>query len=370
VQSIGVETSRRKTQESILVEEENMSRDKSDQVSQATAAAIDINRIEALGSEVMSAVKTLRELLDARASALEACRSALEEHYTKLSEDRSEFDKQQNELCDELEVREREVVDREARCRELQETLDEMTQGHEADVAAFREQEEQLTARLQDVQVREEGLAGRESDITRQEEQFAEKQQQIKQQLSSLEAGRQKLTEASARFEEERAEWEASHAEIAKSQETLNREQAQLEKTRSDVMAQRDELVLERQAIETRESELSKLAKSLDQQRLEIEEQQKQVTLFEQEWRARMNELSGVRSSLNDLQNELTLELGNMTEQKETLLPKYGASKGGEGNAAADGGLPQVSEQQREAVERFQKLCRDAKRRAIGSDQM
>jgi hypothetical protein len=83
-----------------------------------------------------------------------------------------------------------------------------------------------------------------------------------------------------------------------------------------------------------------------------------------------MNELSGVRSSLNDLQNELTLELGNMTEQKETLLPKYGASKGGEGKAVADGGLPQVSEQQREAVERFQKLCRDAKRRAIGSDQM
>ena len=53
----------------------------------ATAAdpAVDLAKIEATGHDVVSAMQSVRELLEARAQVLESCRKALEEYANRLT---------------------------------------------------------------------------------------------------------------------------------------------------------------------------------------------------------------------------------------------------------------------------------------------
>jgi len=81
-----------------------------------------------------------------------------------------------------------------------------------------------------------------------------------------------------------------------------------------------------------------------------------------------MREVTTARDSLVALQGQLDSELGKVVEQKNDLLPQYGLPEGESPNAENTAqGVPQVDDQEaRESLGRFQKLCRDAKRRAIG----
>jgi len=87
-----------------------------------------------------------------------------------------------------------------------------------------------------------------------------------------------------------------------------------------------------------------------------------------------MREIDQARTSLTSLQNQLEQELDKASEQRGELLPKYGLTE-----QEAEQGQPPVAdvpsspkttaaeEEARSALERFQKLCRDSRRRAIGS---
>ena len=88
---------------------------------QAVNSEFDLQQLQQLGHDVTEAMKTLRELLNARADALEACRIALVEHYATLDQERASFDEKRNELCESMEQREAQIREQEAESRKLKE---------------------------------------------------------------------------------------------------------------------------------------------------------------------------------------------------------------------------------------------------------
>lgn len=75
-----------------------------------------------------------------------------------------------------------------------------------------------------------------------------------------------------------------------------------------------------------------------------------------------MKELDAARESLGAIQRQLEQELDKAAAQRDDLLPRIGGSGGA--HVPSPGPAEQKS---RESIERFQKLCRDAKRKAIGA---
>ncbi len=97
----------------------------------------------------------------------------------------------------------------------------------------------------------------------------------------------------------------------------------------------------------------------------ELSALQSQLELAQQGWQAKMEELERSRKSLADLQREVEGEVSKVASETSELMPRYGVTEHG---VAATGGLPKVgSAKHRGSVERFQKLRRDAKRKAIGA---
>ncbi len=81
-----------------------------------------------------------------------------------------------------------------------------------------------------------------------------------------------------------------------------------------------------------------------------------------------MPELNLVQAINLALQQEMEAELRRISESKNELLPSYGVTEEKlHPGQPADAGVPQVvDEEARESIQRFQKLCRDAKRRVVG----
>src|SRR5262245_3433486 len=85
----------------------------------STQQGVDLPQIESLGRGVITAMQTVRELLQARAAALEACRDALDQHYQQLQSEQKAFADRETELCRQFEDREQQLSKREAGCEEL-----------------------------------------------------------------------------------------------------------------------------------------------------------------------------------------------------------------------------------------------------------
>ena len=97
----------------------------------------------------------------------------------------------------------------------------------------------------------------------------------------------------------------------------------------------------------------------------ELSTLQSQLELAQQGWKAKMEELERSRKSLADLQREVEGEVRKVQSGTSELMPQYGITERG---AAPTGGLPKLGNAKpRGSVERFQKLRRDAKRKAIGA---
>jgi hypothetical protein len=89
---------------------------------------------------------------------------------------------------------------------------------------------------------------------------------------------------------------------------------------------------------------------------------------LQEEWQTRMRELEGTRESVARLQQQLQAEIEQLAAQKSDLLPRAGSGSEGDSDEKSDHDLPNVADQKaRQSLQRFQKLCRDAKRRAIGT---
>ena len=118
-----------------------------------------------------------------------------------------------------------------------------------------------------------------------------------------------------------------------------------------------------------RESALGEQSALLEAQRAELDQQQNRVSSMQQEWDTKMCELETAQEHLAVLKKRLNDELGRLTDQKDDLLPRYGVEDGqSPAEARADAELPKLEDTKaRKSLERFQKLCRDAKRKSIGA---
>jgi peptidoglycan hydrolase CwlO-like protein len=121
-------------------------------------------------------------------------------------------------------------------------------------------------------------------------------------------------------------------------------------------LEQREAQVVERQG--TLELRIQQLAKQKDE-----------MIALRQRWEAKINELNAASTNLTTLREQLVEEVGHISNERTDLLSRFGLTERSWGRGAeANGGVPPTAEPPVSAsVERYQKLCRDARRRAIGT---
>jgi chromosome segregation ATPase len=269
-------------------------------------AADDLKQVEIMGKDVLHSIQSLRELLDARATAIIDCRKSLEEQCAQFEEDRTNFSRERTDLCETYEKREKELATLEAHLKET-----------EADISA--------------------------------------KAAAIDEDRRNFEATNQKMIEQSAKYQEEIAELDRRKSELAQAEENINHERSQVETAQESLSIQQNEVLQKQEEMKKREAEISNLTQMLEQKGQEIEAREAALAATQQEWNERLKEFATTRNSLASLQQELAKELTQVSsQQKDELLPTLNA--------------PGASDEAKASMERFQKLCRDARRKAIGAD--
>ncbi len=123
-----------------------MSQDVTMPVAENEHSSIDPAELESLGQEVIAAMRAMRELLAARATALDECRDALGAFHQRLQHENEQLSERESELCDQFEKRRAEVEDREKRCVGQQQRLDEIAESNGVQAEALREQQAAIEA--------------------------------------------------------------------------------------------------------------------------------------------------------------------------------------------------------------------------------
>lgn len=265
-----------------------------------------LQQVELMGKDVLQSIQSLRELLDARAAALSDCRKALENEYAQLNLERSNFVKEQMELCATYEVKEKELSERESRLKESEELLATKS------AAIEKEQKEFESSHLK----------------------IIEQTEQIQQQINELDRRKSEINEAEEKFARERSQLEAGQEALANAKNEIAQKQEELKK---------------------REMEISNLTAMLEQKRKEIETREAALAATQHEWDERMKDFTITQNALASLQHELSKELSQVCNNgNETVLTTLSTAE--------------VNNQAKASMERFQKLCRDARRKAIGAD--
>ena len=86
-------------------------------------SGFDLDALRRTGDDILARMKSLRELLDARAAALEECRTALETYHGELRKETEHLTKHEQELCEQFETRETQLARRESTCGEKESTF-------------------------------------------------------------------------------------------------------------------------------------------------------------------------------------------------------------------------------------------------------
>ena len=335
---------------------------------QSSSTDFDSKRIEMMGQEVVGAMRGLRELLDARAKALEACRLALADEYRKLDEERSSFSIEQLELCERIEQREAELAAREKEYEGLKVQAEQLASTQKSQLEELRQRDEQANLRLAEMDKKVEELTARESAATAAMQKVEEQRMALEKERLDIEEARKEFGQASANMDEARARIAQKQQDIAKFEASVTTQQQQLAEQQKAFAAQQDALAQERKATESRRVELESIAQQLEAGRQELASQREMLAASQTEWDVKLRELQAASSSLASLQKHLDVEINTISEQTDELLPQYGVTRESANQGApADKGMPTAQEHAaNESLERFQKLCRDAKRRAIG----
>ena len=117
----------------------------------------------------------------------------------------------------------------------------------------------------------------------------------------------------------------------------------------------------------SQESELAKLAETLEARRTDLDRDHADLAGARHEWDQRMAELDAARESIAALQAELERKVTEVSSRRDDLRVQYEPRADRPGGALpASGGVPQAEATDRESLGRFQKLCRDARRRVVG----
>ena len=86
-----------------------MNQDVTTPVAENEHSSINPAELESLGQEVIAAMRAMRELLAARATALDECHNALGEFHQHLQHEKVQLSERESELCDQFEKRRAEV---------------------------------------------------------------------------------------------------------------------------------------------------------------------------------------------------------------------------------------------------------------------
>lgn len=324
---------------------------------------VDVRAVEAMGKELVASMQTVRELLEARTDALETCRAALEAHHQKMVADGKALGELETQTCGEIENRLAEVSKREEACGRREKEL-------HAAVKAKDETTQQVLKHKTDVENQEKDIADREHTVLSMSEELKADRQKLEDDRTRFEESTHQLTADSTKFLQDRAHWESRHAEINAQEMKLAQTRKTLDDDMQKFVSDRENMARDRKAQATREQELSALSGALEKRKLDIERRESSAGEYERQWDEKLRELNIARDALSSLQRQLESELTKVVGQRDDLLPRFGVSETDVKQGAPankDVPTPPADQEARASLERFQKLCRDAKRRAIGA---
>jgi len=339
-------------------------------------SGLDPTRVASMSREVVGAVQMIRDMLKARADALETCRATLVQEQARLAEQREQFEEDRLALCEEYDAREAEVAEREKRYEGVEERVRSLTEAFQEETRSIGQRYEEVCAQAVATEAKAQELAARERVLEELEKEFSEQKSQFEARIASLDADREKLRvsgkqlgEAKARFLKEHDDWQVARDEHTHAVAKFEEDCKALADAEEELQVRVRTLNSERQQLVQRESLLAEKEGTLELRLNEAEQQKRELLTLRQRWEDKIGELSDASTSLASLQEQLTVEMGNITTDRSELLARFGLSEKGWNNGQVpDGGLPAKMDQPEPvAIERYQKLCRDARRRAIGA---
>jgi chromosome segregation ATPase len=347
------------------------------------------------GRDILTAVQSVREVLKARGEALEAFRKVLVEQHRELEVSKAEFAEQQNELCDGFEAREGSLAQREDALHSLEKDLNAARSEHEQEVARFGNRHtelEDLSARLD---IRGAALDERESAVDVRESASHKEFEGAREALASFEEDRNRLKSQNSqfdalrvRFEEERALWETQKAAHDAAAAQFQADRSKLDADREKLRNAHNLLNEKKGEIEVAEADLDERARLLEKEtaslrasyekelggeRAQLAElkaaaarERDQAVDARAQWRQKVEELDNAGDTLSSLQVALEAEVGSITDSSTDVLGDFELPSISTRSRGEDAVPSEAEEQAKAAVDRFQKLCRDARRRAIG----
>lgn len=339
-------------------------------------SGLDPTRVASMSREVVGAVQMIRDMLKARAEALESCRATLLEQQATLAEQRARFDQDRLALCDDYDEREACVSERERRCDGMEERVQQLTLAFEAEASSINQRYDEIRRQALSTEAKANELEARERILEGLEKEFGEQKAQFEMRIASLDADREKLRvagkqlgEAKARFLKEHDEWQAARDEHAQMVAKFEEDRQALAEAESEFQERVQSVDDQRAGLERRESMLAQREGTLELRLNQAEKQKEELLALRRRWEAKMGELSDASTSLVSLQDQLAVEMGHITTDRSELLDRFGLSdKGWSKGQVPNGGLPaSVEPPVPAAIDRYQKLCRDARRRAIGA---
>lgn len=208
-----------------------------------------------------------------------------------------------------------------------------------------------LEAERQELETARQQLLAQQRELAAREQRWAEQSHELERRARGLEAleqelgkGRQELQERWAAAEADRTALEQRSAAIEDSARALHAGHEELAAARESLAAREAELMYADQVVRSRDADL------------------------DAEWRSRLREVEQARERVAMLQSRLEAELARVTHRHVGLAPEHesAADELASGGQVPTGPTIPASVADREALERLQKLSRDARRRATG----
>ena len=310
--------------------------------------------VNAKGQDVLGAVQSLHEVLKARAEALEAFRDVLNEQKAEIEVQRAELTDQQNTFCDDFEKRDAELIEREKACGDIDYAAKTAKAKHEGELkkaegvrAELGQAQDALSARDHALDERERALDDVQLEVGNERDALEQQVAKLTDERKSWESDKSNGAAALRELEAERTKLEADREKLRTAFNQLNEKTTSIEARESDIAAQASALEAQVAALQTEAQALASDRGALENQRTE--------------WQSQVDQVSVVGQNLADLQEDLDRAVGTIAEEQTELLKRF------QGNfadtPAAENGASESEKKARAAVSRFEKLCRDAKRR-------
>ncbi len=156
--------------------------------------------------------------------------------------------------------------------------------------------------------------------------------------------------------------------ELEALREALNEQESHVTAREAQVAEQRKALERGTAQLAERQAQVETASTDLQQRDEALRKQEAQLTFLQQACEAKMREVEAAAAQVDELRRQLESELERLGAQQDDLLPRYGVTPGAGPETKPVAGIPAPPPSKaQEAMERFRKMCRDAKRKAINA---